>query len=77
MNLYSSKEHSDEEGPLADEFKLAIIKGSRKELETLCDFFLEVKKSLAREEPLHMHFRDHQSDWQKEKSIDIALEVVD
>ena len=77
MKLYSSKEHSDEEGPLADTFRLAIIQASQKELEDLCDFFADVKKELNGGGPVHMHFRDHLKQWNSDESIDISVELTD
>jgi hypothetical protein len=77
MNLYSTKEFSDEEGPQAEEFKTAYINGTREELLELCSFFKSVEKELKKEAHFHMHFQDHSEKWNKAKSIDIALEVVE
>jgi len=43
MKIYLSKTHSDEDGPFADEGKLAIIYSNKNDLIKLCDFFEKVK----------------------------------
>jgi hypothetical protein len=77
MNLYCSKEFSDEEGPQAEEFKTAYINGTREEILELCSFFKSVEKELNKEAQFHKHFQDYSEKWNKLKSIDIALEVVE
>lgn len=77
MNLYSTKEFSDQEGPQAEEFKTAYIHGTKEELLGLCSFFKSVEKELKKESPFHMHFQDYFDKWNKTESIDIALEVVE
>jgi len=76
MKLYATEEFADEGGPLAEEFKTAYIRGSKKELLGLCSFFKEVEKQLKIYDNFHQHFRDFSQDWDKDNSIDIDLEIT-
>jgi len=75
MKLYLSKAHSDENGPLAKEGKLGIIYSSKEDIIRLCDFFAEIQEQLNSSEKIHMHFRDSFKDWDKNKHIDIEVNL--
>lgn len=75
MKLYLSKTHSDEDGPMADEGKLAIIYSSKEDIRNLTEFFHKVNTYLDDNEYCHMHFRDYFENWSKEKHIDIEINV--
>lgn len=75
MKLYLSKTHSDEDGPLADEGKLAIIYSNREDIKRLSKFINEVDRYLDKNEYCHMQFRDHFEEWNKEHHIDIEINV--
>ena len=57
MKLYLSKTHSDEDGPMADEGKLAIIYSTREDIRNLTEFFNKVNTYLEDNEYCHMQFR--------------------
>ena len=75
MNLYITKTHSDEEGPDAIEGKRAIIVSSKEDLLLMCDFFEDVKKDLLKYDDIHLHFRDFFDSWDKDKYIDLEVNV--
>lgn len=75
MKLYLSKSHSDEDGPFANEGKLAIIYSSKEDLLKLCNFFEKVKNELSNQENIHMHFRDSFNSWNRENHIDIEINI--
>ena len=75
MKLYLSKAHSDEDGPLAEEGKLGIIYSSKEDIVKLCDFFADIKDQLKNSEKIHMHFRDSFNEWDKNKHIDIEINI--
>lgn len=75
MKLYLSKNHSDEDGPFAEEGKLGIIYSSKKDILELCTFFEKVKKHIEHNDKCHMHFRDDFSEWEKEKHVDFEINI--
>jgi hypothetical protein len=75
MKIYTSKTHADEDGPLAEEGKLAIIYGSKEELLELCVFFKNVEKHLQSNELCHMHFRDNMPNWDRIQHVDIEVNL--
>ena len=75
MRLYLSKTHSDEDGPYADDGKLGILYSSKDDILKLCDFFDKVRDELSKQENLHMHFRDSFDEWEREKHIDIEVNL--
>jgi len=75
MKLYLSKTHSDEEGPYAEEGKLAIIKSSKEDIIKLSAFLNEVTEYLKKNDYCHMQFRDHFDGWSKSEHIDIEINV--
>ena len=75
MKIYLSKEHADENGPLAKEGKLGIIYSSKEDIIRLCDFFAEIKGQINSAERMHLHFRDSFKDWDKNKHIDIEINL--
>ena len=75
MKLYLSKNHSDEDGPYAEEGKLAILYSSKEDVFRLCSFFEKVKNELETNDSIHMHFRDSFDEWNKDNQIDIEINV--
>lgn len=76
MNLYFSKTHSDDEdNNIAEEGKLAILFTNKKDLNKVCDFFATVKKYINKNEHCHMHFQDSFDEWDKDKHIDIEINM--
>ena len=77
MKLYLSKSHSDEDGPYAEEGKLAIIQSSKEDVIKLSTFLNEVAEYLKTNDYCHMHFRDHFDEWSKTEHIDIEINVYE
>ena len=75
MELYTSKTLTDEEGPAADTAKLVMIYASKEEVLKLCAFFAKVEKRLNEKNKCHLHFRDSLKDWDRNKHIDIEINV--
>jgi hypothetical protein len=75
MKLYLSKNHSDEDGPFAEEGKLGIIYSSKDDILKLCNFFEQVKKRVEKNDDCHMHFRDSFAEWAKNDHIDIEINI--
>ena len=75
LKLYLSKEHSDVEGPLAQEGKLAIIRASKDEIIALAEFFSEVSEKIKTDKLCHMQFRDYLQNWERGEHIDIQIDV--
>ncbi len=76
MKIYLSKTHSDEEGSFAEEGKLAIIYGSKQDILNLCSFFKQVEKIIQEDDKCHLQFRDNYSNWNKQKHIDLEINLV-
>jgi hypothetical protein len=75
MELYLSKTHADEDGPMAVDGKLAIIRCSKNDVQHLADFFNDICEDLKNTDKCHLHFRDHLKNWSKDKHIDIQVDV--
>ena len=75
MRYFGGFNFSDEDGPLAQEGKLGIIYGNREDLIVMCDFFSKVKEHINNNETCHMHLRDNMKDWNKNKHIDIEVNL--
>ena len=48
---------------------------SKKDIIELCDFFKKVKKHIKHDDKCHMYFRDSFSKWEKDKHIDIEINI--
>ena len=75
MKLYLSKNHSDEDGPFAEEGKLGVIYSSKDDIIKLCEFFEQVKSHIEKNDNCHMHFRDSFKEWEKNGYIDLEINV--
>lgn len=75
MKLYLSKNHSDEDGPLAEEGKLAIINCKKKDIQKLAEFLNTVNSYLEKHEYCHMQFRDSFKEWNENDHIDLEINV--
>jgi hypothetical protein len=75
MKAWLSQNHSDEEGPMATEGKLVILKGSIADIKAIAEFLGKVSTYLSSNEYCHMHLRDHMRDWSKKDHIDIEITV--
>jgi hypothetical protein len=75
MKLYLSKSHSDDDGFFPEQGKSGIIFSSKADVIKLCDFFEKVKNHIENNDKCHMHFRDSFLEWEKEKHIDIEINV--
>jgi len=77
MKIYISKSHSDEDGSLAEEGKLGIIYSSKSDILELCDFFENVKNHLEKNDNCHMQLRDNFINWNKDKHIDLEINIIE
>lgn len=75
VKIYSSKTHSDEEGPHAEEGKHAILNTNRSDVHRPAAFLEQVKKHLEKNNSCHMHFRDSFPEWNRKDHIDIGINV--
>ncbi|GAA0871621.1 hypothetical protein GCM10009117_07670 [Gangjinia marincola] len=75
MKIYLSKAHSDEDGSFAVEGKQGIIYGTKEDIMNLCSFFKQVESHIKENENCHMHFRDSLKNWNKDKHIDLEINL--
>ncbi|WP_156115549.1 hypothetical protein [Psychroserpens sp. Hel_I_66] len=77
MKIYLSKSHSDDDDFFPDQGKSGIIFSSKDDILKLCDFFETVKNHIENNDNCHMHFRDSFPEWQKEKHIDLEINLAE
>lgn len=76
MKTYLAKTFSDEEGSNAVEGKTIYINASKEQIKELSVFLSKVTEYVENNDNCHMHFRDYERNWNKEKYIDLAIDLI-
>lgn len=76
MKAYIAKTFSEEEGPDAIEGKTVTIQASKQQITELAEFLAKVAEYVKENDNCHMHFRDNNKNWSKDKYIDVAVNLI-
>lgn len=76
MKAYLANTFADEQGPQAVEGKTVYIRASKEQIKELSIFLSKVAEYVENNSTCHMHFQDYEENWNKERYIDLVIDLI-